>query len=83
MLLGVRVPEDEIVMLKPARDTKDLFGDLTDDERAEAIAFARGKTHRVKSPLLAAGQHQATFHINGGCWQLDGRYATSCGGWLG
>ena len=72
VLLGVRIPEDEIVMLKPARDTKDLFGDLSNDERSEAITFARGKAHNVRSPLFSTGNHKAQFVE--GRWQLDGRF---------
>ena len=70
VMLGVRCPEDEVVMLKPARATRDLFGSLTDAERASAIAHARSRTDlTVRSPMLD-GTH--TVKYEGNCWQLDG-----------
>lgn len=69
VLLGVRCPEDEVVMQKPARATRDLFGDLTDQERAEAVAAVRSQQLRVQS-LLLPGLHEAKFVD--GSWQVDG-----------
>jgi len=70
VLLGVRCPEDEMVMLKPARATRDLFGSLTDDERASAIAQARTQKLPVRSPILKSSK---TIAFEGGCWRLDGK----------
>ena len=69
VMLGVRCPEDEVVMLKPARATRDLFGSLTDAERASAIAQARNRTLSARSPVLD-GTH--TVKYEGDCWRLDG-----------
>lgn len=68
VLLGLRCPEDEVVMQKPVRATRDLFGDLTDQERTKAIQEARGQVHRLQSPMLA--MKTATFK---GGWEVDGR----------
>uniref|UniRef100_A0A7S2DLB5 TFIIS N-terminal domain-containing protein n=1 Tax=Haptolina brevifila TaxID=156173 RepID=A0A7S2DLB5_9EUKA len=71
VMLGVSTPEDEIVMLPPARATRDLFGSLSDAERSEAIACLRARPSLpAKSPLLPPGGHAATFLH--GCWCLDG-----------
>ena len=69
VLLGLKCPEDEVVMLKPVRATRDLFGELTDKERAEAISQARSQSHRVVSPLL---QSMKTAQFVGGTWEVDG-----------
>ena len=47
VLLGLRGPEDEVVMQKPVRATRDLFGELTDQERAAAVQQARSQSHRL------------------------------------
>ena len=70
VLLGLRCPEDEVVMQKPVRATRDLFGDLTDQERTKAIQEARGQVHRLQSPMLPA-MKTATF--KGVRWEVDGR----------
>lgn len=70
VLLGVRCPEDEIVMLKPTRATRDLFGSLNEDERANAIAQARSKQMAARSPILKSSQ---TIAFEDGCWRLDGK----------
>ena len=49
--------------------TRDLFGSLSDEERALAIAQARALTLPARSPVLA-GTH--TVKYEGGCWRLDG-----------
>ncbi|CAJ1351000.1 unnamed protein product [Effrenium voratum] len=69
VLLGLRCPEDEVVMQKPARATRDLFGELTEQERAEAISVARSQRQKAQSPLLPGTQH-AQFRDT---WMLDGR----------
>lgn len=72
VMLGVRCAEDEVVMLKPARQTRDLFGSLTDAEREQAVAAARSKPHPARSPMLEPDvKHEATFAD--GCWRLNGR----------
>ena len=72
-MLGVRAPEDEVVMLPPARATRDLFGSLSEAERAEAIRQLRSSHGPLpaRSPLLSPGSHTATYHEGEG-WQLDG-----------
>ena len=70
VLLGLRCPEDEVVMQKPVRATRDLFGDLTDQERTKAIQEARAQVHRLQSPMLPA-MKTATF--KGVKWEVDGR----------
>lgn len=70
VLLGVQVPEDEVVMVKPSRNARDLYGSLTDEERAKAIAEARSRLLKVRSPLLK-GSPTAAFQA--GRWCLDGR----------
>ena len=50
--LGVVSAEDEMVMLRPARSTDDLYSSVTDAERSQAIATFRTRRHRLKSPLL-------------------------------
>lgn len=70
VLLGVQVPEDEVVMVKPSRNARDLYGSLTDDERAQAIAEVRARTLPVRSPLLE-GTPKAVF--DGTQWRVDGR----------
>eukprot|EP01052_Picozoa_sp_SAG31_P040161 SAG31_NODE_5750_length_2345_cov_1.681211_2_plen_574_part_01 len=70
VLLGVRCPEDEIVMLRPARQTRDLFGSISDEDRERAVAQARATEHSAESPLLAPGKHVATFANRE--WHLDG-----------
>ena len=76
VLLGVRDPADEVVMLKPARATRDLFGTLSDEERAAAIASARTRTLKAHSPLLPAaglsGDGGCVVTFADGCWRLDG-----------
>eukprot|EP00656_Telonema_subtile_P002598 TRINITY_DN11173_c0_g1_i1.p1 TRINITY_DN11173_c0_g1~~TRINITY_DN11173_c0_g1_i1.p1 ORF type:complete len:736 (+),score=164.99 TRINITY_DN11173_c0_g1_i1:1933-4140(+) len=57
-------------MLKPSRNTRDLFGELTERERTTAIKQVREMELPVRSPLLATGQHRARFQD--GCWCLDG-----------
>ena len=69
VLLGLRCPEDEVVMQKPVRATRDLFGELTDQERADAVHQARGQSHRLQSPLLP-GMKSASFS---GQWTVDGQ----------
>jgi len=56
-------------MIKPARATRDLFGSLSDEERATAICLAREKQLQAKSPVLKAAR-MITFRD--GCWRLDG-----------
>eukprot|EP00957_Ditylum_brightwellii_P071929 5467311-Ditylum_brightwellii.AAC.1 len=74
VLLGVEVPEDEIVMLKPARASRDLWGTLRDDERAAAIAIARSQTYKARSPLLfQEGNKNIVSYDEESGWQLDGR----------
>ncbi|CAB9519679.1 expressed unknown protein [Seminavis robusta] len=68
VILGVRCPEDEVVMMKPARATRDLFGSLTDEQRANAIAEARKQTITARSPVLKSAK---TISFRDGCWQLD------------
>ena len=71
VMLGVRAPEDEVVMLPPARATRDLFGSLSNEERADAIRQLRASPSLVaRSPLLEHGHHTASFRD--GCWHLDG-----------
>ncbi|CAK9089087.1 unnamed protein product [Durusdinium trenchii] len=69
VLLGLRCPEDEVVMLKPVRATRDLFGELTEKERADAVTLARSHSHRVVSPLLPSSK-EAQFRD--GMWEVDG-----------
>eukprot|EP00746_Dinoflagellata_sp_MGD_P007999 gnl/MRDRNA2_/MRDRNA2_115939_c0_seq1.p1 gnl/MRDRNA2_/MRDRNA2_115939_c0~~gnl/MRDRNA2_/MRDRNA2_115939_c0_seq1.p1 ORF type:complete len:1300 (-),score=258.95 gnl/MRDRNA2_/MRDRNA2_115939_c0_seq1:153-4052(-) len=70
VMLGVRTPDDEVVMLKPARATRDLFGSLSQEERQEAISLARSlKDLPVQSPLLPRAR-KASFQ--NGVWCLDG-----------
>lgn len=69
VMLGVRCPEDEIVMLKPSRATRDLFGSLSDEERTSAISQARQKQLPVRSPVLKDAR---TIAFHDGCWGLDG-----------
>eukprot|EP01043_Picozoa_sp_COSAG02_P007537 COSAG02_NODE_227_length_28153_cov_11.662294_9_plen_1195_part_00 len=78
VMLGVRCPEDEVVMLKPARATRDLFGTLTDAERASAIAHARSRTNlSARSPMLDGTN---TVMYEGDCWKLNGEpWATFVG----
>ena len=73
VMLGVRAPEDEVVMLPPARATRDLFGSLSGAERAEAIHQLRSSRGPLpaRSPLLPPGSHTASYHEGEG-WQLDG-----------
>lgn len=72
VLLGIRAPEDEVVMLRPARATRDLFGSLSDDERSQAVAQVRGlPSLPVRSPLLPPGSHRANFQD--GQWLMGGR----------
>lgn len=50
--LGVREAEDEVVMIKPSRDTKaGIYTDLTPEEKCQAVAFARQKQHRLETPF--------------------------------
>jgi hypothetical protein len=70
VLLGLHCPEDEVVMLKPARATRDLFGSLSDLERAKAITHVRSLTLEVKSVLLPDAR---VAKFCEGTWQLDGR----------
>lgn len=70
VMLGVRCPEDEVVMLRPARQTRDLWGSVTDAERAQAIAALRSMTLSARSPVLDRGLHEVAFRD--GSWQLDG-----------
>ena len=70
VLLGLHQAEDEMVMLRPVRATRDLFGSIKPAERKAAIATARSRSHPVHSPLLP-GSHVAVFHD--GCWHLDDR----------
>ena len=72
VLLGVRCAEDEMVMLRPARTPRELFSDITPEQRAEAICAARQKVYSVTSPLLAPGRHRVEF-VGAGVWHLDGR----------
>ena len=69
VLLGTDAPEEEMVMLRPTRATRDLFGAIDTKQREAAIALARKGRHSVRSPMLPSGQHIATFHE---CWRLDG-----------
>lgn len=72
VLLGLRCPEDEVVMQKPVRATRDLFGELTDQERAAAVQQARSQSHRLQSPLLP-GLKTASFNGQVGQWMVDGQ----------
>eukprot|EP00435_Cladocopium_sp_Y103_P057265 s1592_g19.t1 len=72
VLLGLRCPEDEVVMQKPVRATRDLFGELTDQERADAVQQARSQSHRLQSPLLQ-GLKTASFSGQIGQWMVDGQ----------
>ena len=72
VLLGLRCPEDEVVMQKPVRATRDLFGELTDQERAAAVQQARSQSHRLQSPLLP-GLKTASFNGQIGQWMVDGQ----------
>lgn len=69
LLLGLRCPEDEVVMQKPVRATRDLFGELSDQQRNEASHLARSQQHRLQSPLLPNLKH-ATYSRQ---WTVDGR----------
>lgn len=72
VLLGLRCPEDEVVMQKPVRATRDLFGELTDQERAAAVQQARSQSHGLQSPLLP-GLKTASFNGQVGQWMVDGQ----------
>lgn len=67
--LGVVCAEDEMVMLRPARSTDDLYSSVTDTEREQAIARFRSQEHRLKSPLLKGS---AKFHSAMQCWCVNG-----------
>ena len=67
-MLGVRCPEDEIVMIKPARQTRDLWRKLSDNERSQAIACVRGMTLSARSPVLDNGTHVVTLSMVLGVW---------------
>lgn len=71
VIIGVDVPEDEITMLPPSRNMKDLYDGVTPEERADAVAVARGMKLPVRSPLIPNGV--ATFKGATMEWCLDGR----------
>lgn len=68
VLLGLACPEDVVVMKPPARTPRDLFGDITADERARAVAKAQEQRVRLASPLLRGAVRFAQ-----GRWLLDDR----------
>jgi len=70
VVLGTQCPEDEVVILKPARAARDLFTSLNDAERAEAITHVRSLALPVKSPLLPSAR---LAQYKNGSWQLDER----------
>merc|ERR1711871_1743144 len=60
-----------MVMLRPARTPRELFSDITPEQRAEAIAACRDRVMSVSSPLLSPGKHRVEFIDS--AWHLDGR----------
>ena len=66
--LGVVSAEDEMVMLRPARSTDDLYSSVTDAERSQAINAFRAQRHRLKSPLLKG---TAEFDAGLCCWCVN------------
>ena len=71
VIIGVDVPEDEITMLPPSRNMKDLYDGVTPVERADVVAVVRGMRLPVRSPLIPNGV--ATFEGATTEWCLDGR----------
>eukprot|EP00121_Abeoforma_whisleri_P005952 Awhi_evm1s5402 len=76
VILGVEAPEDEVCMLPPSRNTKDLYNDVTQEEQEIAIAKARTLTPAVKSPLLP-GNCMAVFDDEAQSWGLLSQAAAS------
>lgn len=52
VLLGLNSPVEEIVMIPPSRNAKDLFGEISSENQVKAVEIARSHKHRVKSPLI-------------------------------
>jgi superfamily II DNA or RNA helicase len=67
VMLGLETPEDEVVMLKPTRNVRNLWADVTDAQRTQAVEAARGRTLTVDSPLLGRGTVRFA-----GRWTWDG-----------
>lgn len=78
VILGVETPEDEVCMLPPSRNAKDLYNDVTPAEQEAAIAKARSLSLPVTSPLLP-GKCTASFDAETCTWGLQTSTASAAG----
>ena len=78
VILGVEAPEDEVCMLPPSRNAKDLYNDVTPAEQELAIKQARCLSLPVKSPLLP-GKCTAKFDPATQTWGLQPATAVAAG----